>query len=242
MIKKKALLFAGAGVVLLIACIMILTYFGIFWPNYVFAASYEVQGIDVSNHQKVIDWQQVGMNKNIRFVFIKATEGKDYRDKYFKTNWAAVEKIRLIRGAYHYFTTTSSGKEQAANFIAVVPADKGCLPPVVDIEVTGSDRDVFKKNLDDLIELLETNYKKKPILYVTYAIYDKYIRGDFLDNPIWIRDIIKPAKLSDGRDWRFWQYGNRGRIKGIGSYVDINAFNGSLIDLQNLLTESDTEK
>lgn len=85
-----------------------------------------------------------------------------------------------------------------------------------------------------MIDLLTKKYNKTPILYVTYDTYNTFVKGYFDDCNIWIRDIIKPPKLEDERKWTFWQYSNRGRIKGIGTYVDINVFNGTEEDLIKL--------
>ena len=48
--------------------------------------SKEYHGIDVSHHQKQIDWEQVKKDKNIEFVYIKATEGATHLDKQYKYN------------------------------------------------------------------------------------------------------------------------------------------------------------
>jgi lysozyme len=62
--------------------------------------SYSVHGIDVSRYQGEIDWKEVKeMNvRNIRlsFVFIKATEGLNSTDPYFKRNW------KLGLSLFHY--------------------------------------------------------------------------------------------------------------------------------------------
>ncbi|MOA37701.1 hypothetical protein D3C78_1593200 [compost metagenome] len=71
---------------------------------------------------------------------------------------------------------------------------------------------------------LETVYKKKPILYVTYDTYNTYTASGFEDFDIWIRDIVKYPTLKDDRSWLLWQYCNRGRVAGIDAYVDINVF------------------
>jgi lysozyme len=216
-----------------IGCLL-LVYFGYLWPNNFFAARYPVKGIDVSNHQKVIDWQKIDRNEDIAFVFMKATEGNDYQDKYFAANWAAARDIGLLRGAYHYFTTASSGLDQADNFISLVPVEKGCLPPVIDIEVRGTGKAAFKKELSDFIGRIEETYHQTPILYVVYSIYDEYIQGEFNHCPVWIRDIIDPPVLSDNREWLFWQYSSRGRIGGIDSFVDMDVFRGDLQKLESL--------
>jgi lysozyme len=216
---------------------IILSLQGYFWPNNLFAGRYPIRGIDVSNHQQEIDWEKVGENKDIRFAFIKATEGQDYQDKFFEANWHAAGQVGILRGAYHYFTLTSSGKDQAANFISVVPLEKGCLPPVIDVEVTGADRDALLSELHDLVDGIEEAYGQTPILYVVYATYDEYIKGEFDRCPVWIRDIVKPPLLSGGAGWQFWQYCSRGHMDGIRSFVDLNAFYGSMDELESLLSK-----
>lgn len=132
----------------------------------------KVRGIDVSNHQKDIDWKQISQNKKVRFVFIKVTEGKDFRDKYFLTNWNDASQVGLYKGAYHYFTVRSSGKEQAENFIGLVPYEIGCLPPVVDIEESGLSKDTVKKELSDYLTLVEENIIRSRfcMLYIPYTM------------------------------------------------------------------------
>jgi lysozyme len=233
--KKRIVV--SVGILISVGVILFLVYTGYIWPNSFFANRYSIHGIDVSNHQKDIDWKQVNRNPKIRFAFIKATEGKDYKDKYFQENWNNASEAGLYKGAYHYFKTTSSGKEQAENFIELVPVEKECLPPVVDIEESGLDKETFRKQLNDFIGLLEERYQQKPILYVVYPLYNEYIKGEFEQYPIWIRDILKPPRLSDDREWMFWQYCNRGRIKGIQSYVDLNVFSGDINKLKSLLSK-----
>ena len=54
----------------------------------------------------------------------------------FNRNWKKIKEAGLIRGAYHYFLATKSGKAQAENFINSVTLLPGDLPPVLDIEQT----------------------------------------------------------------------------------------------------------
>lgn len=229
--RRIAVILSIALLVLLL--IGYLEYRGFIWHNEIFAQRYDVKGLDVSNHQGKIDWEKVSKSR-YSFVFIKATEGSDYQDKYFQSNWDEAKKNKVLRGAYHYFTTGSSGSEQAENFISLVPDEDGMLPPVIDIEVWGDSKEVYLRELTDLITRVEQHYGQKPILYVMYPYYEEYIKGSFEDYPIWIRDIVKHPSLSDSREWTFWQYCNRGHVKGIGTYVDVNCFAGSEKELLEL--------
>src|SRR5580698_3955101 len=53
--------------------------------------NYAIHGIDVSKYQDIIDWGSVRDMKvgdvQMSFAFIKATEGLDNQDAYFRRNW-----------------------------------------------------------------------------------------------------------------------------------------------------------
>ena len=236
--KIRKFLIAIPVALALILILIFMFYKGYLWPNSIFASSYSIRGIDVSHYQGDINWEQVAANKEIEFTYIKATEGKDYIDQTFQRNWEKSLKVGLYHGAYHYFTTKSLGSDQADNFIKTVPMENGCLPPVIDIEDAGAKKEVFVKNLNDFIEKIENTYHQKPILYVVYPLYEKYIKGDFEEYSIWIRDIVTPPHMSDKRQWLFWQYSNRGRINGDQRYYDFDVFKGSRKDFKELLSDN----
>ncbi|GLX70330.1 glycoside hydrolase family 25 protein [Paenibacillus glycanilyticus] len=221
------------GLLLLFIIAGILEYKGMIWHNSLFAAKYKVRGIDVSHYQGKIDWDKVAGSGKWNFVYIKATEGKDLTDEYFKSNWEQARSNGMRTGAYHFFTTQSSGTEQAAHFMEEVPYEKASLPPVIDIEIS-PDKDVahIQNELTVLANGLEQHYKQRPILYVTYDTYNAYIAGSFEDYDIWVRDVLKPPALRDDRAWIFWQYKNRGHVSGIDAYVDINVFHGNKADFE----------
>jgi lysozyme len=214
--------------IILIILLGFLEYRGIIWHNELFALRYDVKGLDVSHHQGDINWKVVQEKNDFKFVYIKATEGKDYVDGRFTYNWKEAKKNGLLTGAYHFFAMTSSGEEQANNFINLVPKQSDSLPPVIDIEIPlNYNQDKVRQELRTLADKMEQQYGKKPILYVTYDRYDKYVKGYFPNYDIWIRDIVKFPTLGKQK-WLLWQYHNRGKIDGVDTYVDINVFNGNL--------------
>ena len=213
-----------------------LLYFGIVWFNNPDRSEYPVQGIDVSHHQGEIKWEKV-KKEGIDFAYIKATEGGDFIDKRFSTNWTQARKNHIVAGAYHFFTLCKSGKEQAENFISVVPIVENSLPPAIDLEFMGnctsrSGRIDLNKELSIFMDKVQRQYKKKPVIYTTYEFYNRYNISGATDI-LWIRDIfMKPKKIYS---WTFWQFSNRQRIEGIEGYVDGNVFIGSKEDFHLLL-------
>lgn len=214
-------------------------YFGYLRFNYPSTDEFPIQGIDVSHHQHTINWKEI-KEQNVKFAFIKATEGGDFSDKRFLENWKEAQQNGIDVGAYHFFTFCRNPEEQAQHFINIVPKLQNTLPPVIDLEFGGNCQLTKSKNelLND-IKFFENRiaeyYDKKPILYVTQEFYDRYLLNEFPENPIWIRDIYQKPTLKDGRNWIFWQYGNRGHLKGIDTYVDLNVFNGNEMDYQKLM-------
>lgn len=224
--------------VVIITGLVVLDYYGIIWHNSIFAAAYEVKGIDVSHHQGKIDWKIVKEKNDFQFAYIKATEGQDFTDHEFSYNWEQAGKYGFVRGAYHFFSMTSTGEAQAKHYIRTVPKEKDSMPPVIDVEVhLKHDPKVVRQEIKTLATLLESHYGKKAILYVTYDTYDTYIKEHFTDYDIWIRDIYKFPTL-DQQDWEIWQYSNRGRIDGVDTYIDINVYQGTKEDWKNNYIDS----
>ena len=99
--------------------------------------SYPVRGIDVSHHQKEIDWRKVARD-DVAFAFIKATEGGDHRDTRFARNWREAQAAGVKVGAYHFFTFCRSGLDQARNFLGALGPETGTLPAALDLEFGGN--------------------------------------------------------------------------------------------------------
>ncbi len=213
-------------------------YLGYLRFNYPSWKQFPVQGIDVSHHQGEIDWQAIDQSR-YSFVFMKATEGGDFKDTRFLENWRNAKQQGFAVGAYHFFRNCTSGLAQANNFIATVPNEQDSLPPVVDLEFMGNcqtDLTVaeIQQQIHIMLDALTSYYQKQPILYVTEEFYLAYLTQGFEDYALWYRDIYKQPKIDANRQWQFWQYSNRGKISGIATYVDLNVFNGSTQDFERL--------
>lgn len=191
---------------------------------------YPIKGIDISHHQGEIEWDQL-KRTGLSFIFIKATEGTDLRDSLFIENWENAEGIDITKGAYHFFSFCSPGSLQAENFLSTLETAEKILLPAVDIEFSGNCRewinyDAIRKELDIFLRTFESTHNIKPILYVTENSYNEIIAGKYKEYPIWVASSKEPS-LKYGKEWTFWQYSNRGKIRGIRSFVDLNVFKGS---------------
>lgn len=201
---------------------------------------YAIHGVDVSYFQDNFSWSALKKAEDndtkIGFVFIKATEGITRQDKMFKSNWKNAGKVKIPRGAYHYFISSRDGEKQAQNFIQNVQLEDGDLPPVLDIEkVQNTSKAQMQKEVKAWIKTIEAHYGVKPILYTFISFYRDYLGSDFDEYPLWIAHYQKHTLPRINRSWLFWQHDEEGQVKGIKSKLDFNVFNGDSSDFRNLL-------
>ncbi|TGK08996.1 lysozyme [Leptospira fletcheri] len=230
MIKKITILIVVCGIVAFFLYKAL--DLGLVWFVYPSEDKYPIRGIDVSNHQGKIDWALVS-KKDISFVYIKSTEGGDFKDKSFLENWSESKKHGFKVGAYHFFTLCRTGSEQAENFIQTVPKLVDSLPPVVDLEFVGNCKDRppienVQNEISIFLSIIDTYYNTKTILYLTNEFIEKYLEGNFFNHPIWIRNIFMHPNTFSSIDWVIWQYKSTARINGIDGPVDLNVLNGNL--------------
>lgn len=202
--------------------------------------NYEIHGIDVSKYQDIIDWESVRQMQiagiKIGFAFIKATEGIGNEDRYFKRNWKKAAQAGIVRGAYHYFLATKSGKAQAENFISTVQLSSGDLPPVLDVEQTyGVSPSKLRERVKDFLETVEEHYRVKPIIYTNVDFYQQVLKDEFDEYPLWVAHYLQQERPRITRTWHFWQHSETGRVNGIFSKVDFNVFYGDSADFRQLL-------
>ena len=204
-----------------------------------------IVGVDVSSYQAEINMNEL-KEQNIKFIYIKATEGSASENDRFAENWENAKKAELLSGAYHFFSYDSEGRTQAENFIRTVGTDlKGRLLPAVDVEYYGDKEqnppektDVIRE-LKIYLEMIEKEYGVKPLIYTRSDIYEKYIKGEFDEYKMWMSSLYTPLSWNYKDDWYIWQYLNRGELEGYTGgekYIDLNILNKEK-ELEDLIIE-----
>jgi lysozyme len=196
----------------------------------------KVVGIDVSEFQGKIKWNELGLLEEkypVNFVFVRATAGKDRIDRQFNRNWAGSKDIKLLRGAYHYYRPNENSIAQANLFIKTVKLQKGDLPPVLDIEQLPKNQslDSLKKGLKRWLLKVEDHYKVRPIIYTGESYFSDFLKDEFGEYLFWIANYnFYREKIEE--DWLFWQFTEKASLPGIKHNVDVNIYNGDLQQLQ----------
>jgi lysozyme len=198
-------------------------------------------GLDVSEYQGKISWSYVDTLEKkypLHFVFIRATVGKDRKDRQFNRNWLGAKENKMICGAYHYYRPNENSLEQAKLFIKTVTLRKGDLPPILDIEKLPKNQslDSLKVGLKRWLKAVELHYGVKPIIYTGEKYYDDFLKDEFSDYLFWIANYnFYKEEIED--DWLFWQFTEKASIPGIKGNVDINIYNGDLQQLRYITVE-----
>lgn len=207
---------------------------------------YPIHGFDLSHHQGTVNWNELEKTQYspypIQFVFMKASEGGDFSDTTFKTNFSKAREYGFIRGAYHFYNPNSDPIRQADFFINSVQLTAGDLPPVLDIEKKGNNIDQLKNDLKIWLDKIESHYRVKPILYTSYKFKTKYLNDSIFNTyPYWIAHYYVDSVRYEGQ-WKFWQHTDVGLLPGINKRVDLNVFNGTMEELKQLTIPATKDK
>ena len=253
--KYKNIVTAILIIVLIASIIYLMIINGYIIPTKLEAEKYEVKGVDVSEYQGEVDWDKI-KSQGIDFAFIKATEGSKSKDNYFDTNFSKLKQMNdMLIGCYHFFSFETKGEEQAQNYINVVgniEKESNLFLPIIDIEYYSyykkakPSKEWVLEELQNLLNKMEEEYRLKPIIYTTMEFYNDYIKGNFEEYDLWIRDIVfNPSLNLENRKWEFWQYTGKGRLdgyKGEEKFIDLNVFNGSKSEFEEYVQNKKDEK
>lgn len=227
--RRRLLIWAAAGLAAAaaVAVAVWLWFFSHYRPH---LEEGEVYGVDVSNHQGAIDWRAVAAD-DVRFAYIKATEGGDFVDRRFEENWQNAGAAGVDRGAYHFFTLCRPGADQARNFLRTATPGDAELPPALDLELGGNCRarppvEQVNAEIDAFVELVEKETARTVVLYVLGNWEDLYpLPQAKADRPRWVRRI---AFRPSGK-WAIWQYSGVARVDGVRRPVDLNVMRPGLL-------------
>lgn len=71
------------------------------------------RGIDISHHQRHVDWQKLVAENKPDFIYLKSTEGASHVDSKFHEYYRKSRREGIPTGAYHFFSYRTDGLSQA---------------------------------------------------------------------------------------------------------------------------------
>ena len=225
----KWLLLAGAAALVVLGGVYVVWHFILPHSVAVDRFRYPVAGIDVSKHNGVIDFDAVAAD-DYQFVFIKASEGKTYKDEAFDRNYHSARNAGLKVGAYHFFRKNRTGQEQAANLLSVVAGKPLDLPLVIDLEddwgngATTSRSTAIERVMEMVNILKHKGYSV--MIYTNRDGYEKYYRDILVDCDLWLCSFTAPDLLPNDPHI-IQQFSHEGSVDGVKGNVDLNVYRGS---------------
>ena len=185
------------------------------------------QGIDVSDWQGYIDYEQV-RESGIEIVYIKASQGSNIKDPYFDINYRNAKANQLKVGFYHFLTATNEQEaEQEARFFAsVISGKQPDCKLVMDYEIFGGVSIEQSNNIAQVfLESVKRLTNKEVIVYSDLSNARDRFNRNIADNyELWLAyygDYNDIANVSTS--WNNWigiQYTDRGTVPGVRDNTD----------------------
>lgn len=155
-------------------------------------------GIDLSHHNKLTESKVCNIidKKDIKFAYLKASEGKNFKDDKFGYFYNIFNKKGVLVGAYCFYRDDINPVDQFNNFQNVVKNYNMDLIPVVDFEDKGFDNKYSKQerlnNLKKLVNLFHHYYGKLPVIYCSpISYYITYPEIKDFSNLFWLSGNIR---------------------------------------------------
>lgn len=184
-----------------------------------------IKGFDIS-HWNGKDGVSVGIKAqpDARFVFIKATEGRTYKDPQMYSNFCSAETAGLMVGFYHYSRPENgnSPQQEAENFVnAIKPYIGSC---VMALDWEGKALQYGQAWALAWLNAVYVLTGVKPLIYIQGSAVGDYIKVAEADYGLWIACWSGETKMKQyiGKfwdTWAVWQYTD--------SPLDLDRFNGS---------------
>jgi GH25 family lysozyme M1 (1,4-beta-N-acetylmuramidase) len=217
-------------------------------------ASALINGIDVSHWQGSINWTSV-RNDGVKFAFVKVADGVGDYDETYPTNLGGAIAAGIPVGPYHYaypYTNNVNAEVDArneANYFAslIHPYYQNSgvlLRPVLDIEAKANVGTTAQEKvyLSQWVRTFQTTIHDRlgvyPLIYTYSSFASTYFESDLSQYDLWIANYnytpptTPPAsQYLPWSDWDFWQHSSTGSIAGISGNVDLDVFDGTLLEL-----------
>ena len=197
------------------------------------SASQTLLGIDVSAHQKVIDWQKVadfGVNfAIIRLGYRGYVYGELHADELFRENVRAAREAGIRVGAYFFSQALNEqeAREEAEFALSVLEGVTLDLPLAYDWERMGDDSrtaQMDRRTLTDCTKAFCTVTENAGVDTMIYFNSSQALNllhlEELTDYPFWL--AMYDVTMDFPYRFDYWQYSNLGVIPGIETKVDLN--------------------
>ena len=216
----------------------------------------QIRGIDVSSHNKTINWSQVKAS-GVEFAMIRDGYGgtpgmwDEQTDEYFEKNYAGATAAGVKVGVYHYSYATSvqMAEHEADECLYILKGRHLDYPVAYDVE-DKSQYGLSRETLGQMVQAFCSKIAAAGYTPIVYS-YKNFFLSHLDSTPVYSYDawVAQYGASAPGMDlYTMWQYTSSGSVPGISgnvdmnySYVDYAAGGGSRTEgMDPLLFQSDT--
>lgn len=208
----------------------------------------KIHGQDVSGWQENIDWAKQKAAGS-EFAYIKATEGRTFRNSIFRAQYKGASSAGLIRGGYHFARPDSGDPVEQADFFLNNGGgwtdDGRTLPGMLDLEGyhgIPANYGLSQQEMREWIYAFSTRYRdqtgRRPVIYTNYFWWRDVV-GEWtpVNSPLHLAAYRSTVpELIPGRwpTWQMWQYSDQGPFAG-----DSNVWRGTRKGFERFVASKD---
>lgn len=182
------------------------------------------RGIDVSEHQGVIDWDKVKASGKVDFAILRAGYGKEssQTDRQFERNYSECKRLNIPVGAYWYTyaTTADEAKQEASVFLGTLAGKSFEYPVAFDIEEKSK-----LIRASELCEAFCSEIEKAGYYTAIYSFksaFENNLNSDIKEKYDTFLSHIGVEQTDYSGEYGLWQYSWTGHIDGISADVDLD--------------------
>jgi GH25 family lysozyme M1 (1,4-beta-N-acetylmuramidase) len=196
---------------------------------------YSIQGIDVSAHQEVIDWDAVKAS-GVEFAMIRCgyrgyQYGYVHKDEYFDRNMQEAKRVGIKVGVYFYSQAISpeEAREEADFTLKQIENYELDLPVVFDMEEsdTGPNGRILSLSKEEKTECAVTflhrvqNAGYTPMIYNSTMLFEELFVTEYIQEfEIWVAEYGPYPRYP--YEFSIWQYTSSGTVPGIEGGTDMD--------------------
>ena len=192
-----------------------------------------LKGIDVSEHQGVIDWNKV--KDHIDFAILRTGYGRNNIDKQFIRNIEECNRLGIKVGVYwfSYALNVEMASKEAEYCLEAIKPYKINFPVIFDLEydsfnyASKNGITLDKRTATDMVKAFLEKIESNGYIAVNYAnpnfIEDEFYQEELEKYPLWLAWYGVTEESIKKYNPSIWQYSESGEIEGIeGKEVDMN--------------------
>lgn len=182
------------------------------------------RGIDISEHQGVIDWDKVKASGMVDFVILRAGYGKETSqvDRQFERNYSECKRLGIPCGAYWYTyaVTADEAKQEASVCLKTIANKQFEYPVAFDIEEKSS-----LVNASELCEIFCSELERNGYYTAVYSFknaFENNIGSEVTSKYDTFLSHVGVEQTDYSGSYGLWQYSWTGKIDGITGDVDLD--------------------